>query len=657
MQFRGRGFRVGPADIPLRRRLLSPANVFSVVAGVTVFFLGVVAWSTNSGVIAAAAAGAIATGVVWLIWWYATGSSDLHRLLGRPRLGSIPNNGTSPAPTLIDAMSTSSKAYRSLFSEIERRTNGQVLLISSPTTGQGASTVALNLAVSGTQRGRRIALIDGDTNGDGVSRFLSTGSEPGLTDLADGTSTLADASRLWTIAPESALPVVPSGSSADLSEIVLAGPELADAIDRIAEHADILFIDTPPITRDSATTPLAAHADGTILVVANDATGTSVVEARDRLATAGAPVIGYVENRSKPPSFWRVPYVRMLKRIAATFVVIALVYSGFTGYRIYRSWAGLGRETLATSEAADALPSTSVPLVANIEHDPELPALEDIVIAAPTIEGAYQSLLLIGSDEAATLADVVLLTVLPADEDLAPFMVSLPRDLYVPNRCEGGYGRINATYAECGGVNAPTMLALAVEDFTGIKVDNFAIFDFEGFEQVIDGIGGIEICSEYPLRDRWAQLDFPGGCVNADGALALSWIRSRKTQHFVDGGWSAVPGRSDFLRNQHQQDVLIQLAKQLRSFESPADLSSKIEELSNAFIIDDGLGIADAIALAWSMREIDVETIQRLVVPVKYGRTILGQEIVRATQPFDEVLAEFYPELLADETGTASSTS
>jgi hypothetical protein len=38
--------------------------------------------------------------------------------------------------------------------------------------------------------------------------------------------------------------------------------------------------------------------------------------------------------------------------------------------------------------------------------------------------------------------------------------------------------------------------------------------------------------------------------------------------------------------------------------------------------------------------------IQRLVVPVKLGRTISGQSILRATKAFDEVLEKFYPELL-----------
>ena len=639
------------ADTSLVRRVFSPANVISVSSGVIVFVLGLLAWNTNRGVLWAAVAAAVVTGVVWLMWWKVAGPTDLERLLDSPCLGSIPNDDSGPAPTLTDASSPSSMAYRDLLSAIEGQTNGQVLLVSSPAPGQGASTVALNLAISGTQRGRRIALIDGDIDGNGVSRFLSTGAVPGLTDIADGSATLADASRLWTIGPDSALPIVPSGSSNDPSEVALSGLGLAESIDKIAERADAVLIDAPPIAWDGAASSIAAHVDGTVLVTTDAATGASVADARDRLAEAGAPVIGYVVNRSAPTSFWRHPLVRMSKRIAGTFVMIALVYSAFTASQIYGSWSAVERETLATAEAGVALPSTSLPPVSDVveDEDPGVKPIEEVVVAAPTIEGAYRSFLIIGNDTAADLADVILLTVLPADEDLAPFMVSLPRDLYVPNRCTNGYGRINTAYRDCGDVNASTMLSLAVEDFTGIKVDNFAIFDFEGFEEIIDGVGGIELCSEYPLRDAKAHLDFPGGCVNADGATALAWVRSRHTQQQVNGSWTSVPGAGDLLRNQHQQEVLLLLAEKLRTFESPTDLSSKIEELSNAFIVDDGLGIGDTLSLAWNVRGIDVATIQRLVVPVKLGRTTTGQSILRATEPFDEVLLEFYPTLLADE--------
>jgi len=649
---------VSSRNKPWWRRIFSAANVLSVAAGIVVFILGLVAWDTNRGVLTSAIVAASVTGLVWLIWWSVNGPPDFTRLLGVSRLGSIPTDDSGPAPTLTNPSSPASSAYNDALNEMEAHTKGQILLVSSPGPGEGASTIALNLAISATQHGRRVALIDGDTSGNGVSRFLSTGSEPGLTDLAEGSETLASTARMWEIGPGSALPVIPFGSTDAVSEELLAGPELAASIDRVAERADAVFIDTPPIAWDAVTGPLAAHADGTVLVVTNAATDASIIEARDRLNAAGAPVIGYIENRTKPPSFWRLPVVRMLKRSVGTFIAIALLYAGFTGLQLYGSWSGVARQGLDTSAAAESLPSTSTPPIADvIEDDPEAPPLEDVVVAAPTIEGAYRSFLLIGGDNAADLADVVLLTVLPADPDLGPFMVSLPRDLYVPNRCTNGFSRINATYRDCGDVNAATMLALTVEDFTGIKVNNFATFDFDGFARVVDGVGGVEICTDYPMRDEKSFLDIPGGCITADGATTLAWVRSRHTQQLVGGKWRSVPGSSDLSRNQHQQDVLIQLAKKLRTFDSPSDLSAKIEELSNSFTVDDQLGIADAVALAWSLRGIDVSTIQRLVIPVKLGKTKAGQSILRAVVPFDEVLTEFYPSFLEDALAASDSTA
>ena len=38
---------------------------------------------------------------------------------------------------------------------------------------------------------------------------------------------------------------------------------------------------------------------------------------------------------------------------------------------------------------------------------------------------------------------------------------------------------------------------MAVEDFTGVEIDHFAVFDFEGFKAIIDRVGGVEICVDY----------------------------------------------------------------------------------------------------------------------------------------------------------------
>ncbi|MFB3099764.1 MAG: hypothetical protein ACE1ZX_07000, partial [Acidimicrobiia bacterium] len=91
---------------------------------------------------------------------------------------------------------------------------------------------------------------------------------------------------------------------------------------------------------------------------------------------------------------------------------------------------------------------------------------------------------------------------------------------------------------------------------------------------------------------------------------------------------------------------LLQLLGKLNTFDSPADLARKINELAEAFTFDDGLGIADGLALAWSLRGLDIADVIRIEIPVVYATTGEGLSVLRATQPFDEVLAELYPGLL-----------
>jgi len=636
------------------RRILAPANVLSVLAGGAVFVLGVVAWPSNRGALAATAVAAATTGIVWRMWWEFTRPPALDRLLAAPRLGSLPERPGPPAPTLVDPASPPATTYRAVAADLEARTTGQVLLVTGPAPGQGATTVAMNLAIAATQAGRRVLLVDGDPTGRGLSRYMGTGAVPGLTDLAAGRTSLRDVARLWRLGETSRLPVIPAGTAPEDPGAGLEGPGVTDMFDVVGERADLVLVDAPAGGADGAVPTLAAHADGTLLVVTPTVPAGEVAQARARLAAAGAPVLGYVVNRVRHVGgWWRSPIVRALRRAVTAFALIALLYGGFTGAQLWQSWRGVGRSTFDLENAQTLLP---LPAPASPSDErPESPE-EDVspfVTAPATPEEAYRSFLLIGGDQAAGAADVVLLLVQPAD-GREPFMVSLPRDLYLPNRCTGGYTRLNATIHGCGEINGPTLLALTIEDFTGIRVDHFAKFTFAGFEKIIDGVGGVQICVEHPVFDAKSHLNLPAGCTNATGAQALAWVRSRHTQEKVDGRWRSVPGAGDLLRNQHQQDVILELFKKLKTFASPADLTRKVAELSDAFTLDDRLGIGDAIALAWQTRDIDPATIKRLQIPVRLTRNKKGQSILVPTASFDEVLDAAYPGLL-DSAGQASA--
>ncbi len=226
--------------------------------------------------------------------------------------------------------------------------------------------------------------------------------------------------------------------------------------------------------------------------------------------------------------------------------------------------------------------------------------------------------------------------------------MSLPRDLYLPNRCTQGYTRVNVNLNGCGDINGTTLMALAVEDYTGISVDHVALFDFDGFEKVIDEVGGIQICVTNAVRDPKAKLDLPAGCTQAGGEQALAWVRSRSTEEFVDGSWRPIQGVNDLTRNARQQDVILALMTRIKTFESPAELASVVAPVADAFTLDDGLGLGQAIDIAWDLRDIDPSAIARISIPVETYRTDTGALVLLPTEAFQSLLADVYPDLFTD---------
>lgn len=626
---------------PWYRRVFTAANILSTLATLTLFLLGLIAWDTNLGVISGAlAAGAVGGFVWWLVSRLTAGPSLESSIDQLSLLGSIPVDTSGPAPTLTDAAAMD--RYTGLLREIEGQTTGQVLLISSPGPGQGASTVALNLAIAATKAGRRTMLVDADPSPNGLGQFLSTGRSPGLADVAAGTATLSEATRMWKLDDGTSFPMLPSGDSLSDAD-GLDGVLVANAMDTVAERADLIIIDVPPVLWSAATPSLGAHADGTILVIADSADPATVTGAIRSLEAAGAPVLGYVRNRSTgvrrlEPIWWRRAVVRS---VAATLLLLA-VFGAYTGTQLWYSWNRIETETFDTS----AVTAPDVKEDPPGEHDLELAPDEEPPADLPQTtapEQAYETFLIVGEDRVSGAADVILYLVRPTNS-AKPFMVSIPRDLYVENVCTGGNSRVNVLIHGCSNkdVNGPSLLSYTVGQFTGIEVDHFVLFDFEGFEEIIDAVGGVEICVEYPVFDEKAELSLPAGCTKAAGDQALAWVRSRHTLQKINGSWKSVPGASDLSRNQHQQDVIIELFKELKSFDSPTELTAQVAGLADAFTLDSTLNITRAVSLAWGMRDIDLKDINRLQIPVRLTRSKSGQSILIATKPFDEVLIEAY---------------
>ena len=621
-------------------RICNIPNLVAFMAGVGVFFPLAEWWNSNLGGIAAAIVAGATASVLWISWVRILRMGRVDSALIAPTIAAIPVGTGLPAPTLTEPGSTSAAAYHIASEQLQAVTNGRVLLLSGTSAGHGASTVALNLAISATQAGRRVALIDGDLTGNGLSRFGRNGISPGLTDLAKGNANLADISQIWTLSPTTRFPFIPPGTSRDGDANRLRGPTVSRAVDLITEHADLLLIDMPPHTESETFASLAAHTDGCVLVVTEQDHPKAVIEASNQLAEMGSPVVAHVVNRSGPDRIHSRPlWRRMIRRGITTAVVSLALFAAWSSYEVWSSWQSVERDTFNVAAAKSILPLPAGGIVPDVITDGEIPEETRSVVTAPPqpVETPLTSFLLVGSDEGGNRADVIILILLGHGD--RPLMVSLPRDLYLPNRCTQGYSRINATYLGCGEeVSGPTLLALTVEDFTGIPVNHFALFDFDGFEKIIDEVGTVEICVDYAVRDRKSELDLPAGCTNASGAQALAWIRSRSTQELRNGRWQAMPSVNDLTRNQRQQDVILAMLSTLQSLETIADLSGIVRSVSEAFTLDNQLGMGDAIALAWSFRGLSSNDITRVEIPTKHFVTSGGAQVLLPTTSFDQLL-------------------
>ncbi len=125
-------------------------------------------------------------------------------------------------------------------------------------------------------------------------------------------------------------------------------------------------------------------------------------------------------------------------------------------------------------------------------------------------------------------------------------LMSIPRDSLVEIP---GYGvaKINGTTnpdAYRGG--GPKLLVRTIEENTGIRIDHYIEIGFAGFVDVVDAVGGIEICPERKMVDPKAHLNIDKGCQEADGVTALGYARSRQTD----------PALGDITRARHQREVV-----------------------------------------------------------------------------------------------------
>lgn len=205
-------------------------------------------------------------------------------------------------------------------------------------------------------------------------------------------------------------------------------------------------------------------------------------------------------------------------------------------------------------------------------------------------------------------------------------IVSIPRDLWVPipkklevrgavlhptlresekekSMSQEEFGRINTVYRlgdrRFGQGNGHRLLKFVLEEQLDLKVDHTIAVNYEGFQQIIDLLGGVEVDVQCPIRDNFISsgsptgyelLEVAAGRQKLSGHQALLFMRSRH-------------GRTDMDRSRRQQRVLLGLRERLLEDNNYWELPRIISKMMRHVKMD--MDISVALRMAVSLKRLN----------------------------------------------------
>lgn len=216
-------------------------------------------------------------------------------------------------------------------------------------------------------------------------------------------------------------------------------------------------------------------------------------------------------------------------------------------------------------------------------------------------------------------SDAIMVLHIDGEDDTGE-LVSIPRDSYVP--VEGlGRTKINAAMSAGG----PALLASTVEDVTQMRLDHVVVVDFEGFKEITELLGGVEVYVPETVTDTKNDKTWTEGRHVIEGEEALLYVRQRFG--LEDGDFDRVQRQQNFLR------ALLAKATSRGVLSNPFTVTAFVRDLSELIIVDDSLDADRMQALAIANRDLRSDDLRFLTVPHDGAATIDGASVVEIDIP------------------------
>ncbi len=230
-------------------------------------------------------------------------AAEITSALGLPILGTVPHTNGNLSPSVcgkkvhLDPTSDIAEAYRTVRTSLYfglPDAESKTLLITSPSQGDGKSTLVSNLAIAMAQAGQRTLILDADFRMPTQHKIFQAEDSIGLSSVLAGKRTIDQVIQRTSI---KGLDVLPAGPVPLNPAEILNSQAFADVLENLRMKYDHVLVDSPPVMPVTDARILGAMCDVTLLVVrAAKTTRAAGLHAREGLASVGANIVGTVVN-------------------------------------------------------------------------------------------------------------------------------------------------------------------------------------------------------------------------------------------------------------------------------------------------------------------------------------------------------------------------
>src|ERR1700689_5003303 len=298
---------------------------------------------------------------------------------------------------------------------------------------------------------------------------------------------------------------------------------------------------------------------------------------------------------------------RHVLRWVAVAAVVIVVAGTLTAYLKYRA-------------VYDSITRVTVP-GQDLGHRPPVystGSLNILVYGSDSRKGltAHQQYILRPGDDQTDNTDTIMLVHFSPGRQRVS-VVSIPRDTMVPQySCPSGPG-YTGQQAGPGAevqitplpqIGGPTCLGETVEQVTGVRIDHFIGIGMLGFVNVINDLGGVNVCVPYKVNDPVSGLNLNAGEQHITGVQALAFWRTRED----------IGAGSDLERIQRDQFMSAQVVKGVLSSDllsNPIRLLSVITDAAASMTTDSGMTVSDLVQIAESFHDLSSNNVQFITAP------------------------------------------